>query len=61
MLRLIICNVDTFPLISPSDIVNLNELTVMLKIIGQCDIKHIMTLTMKNNNVSVEGFDNHNH
>jgi hypothetical protein len=39
-----ICNLDIFPLISPRHIVSSNELTLVLKIIGQYDIKHIMDL-----------------
>jgi hypothetical protein len=31
-------------IISPSYIVRINELTLVLEIIGQCDAKHIMTL-----------------
>jgi len=34
-------------LISSSDFVGINELTLILKIIGQCDVKHIMTLPIK--------------
>ena len=33
-----------FCLISSSDIVSISELTLMLKIISQCDVKHIMTI-----------------
>ena len=36
-----------FSLISQSDIVNINELTLILKIIGQCDVKCIMTILIK--------------
>ena len=42
-----ICNLDFFPLISQSDIVNINELTLIQKVIGLCDIKHIMMSQMK--------------
>jgi hypothetical protein len=38
-----ISNLDIFSLISPSDIVGIKEMTRILKIIGQCDVKHIMT------------------
>ena len=38
-----ISNLDIFPLISPSDIVSLNKLSLILKIIGQCDFKYLMT------------------
>ena len=60
-----------FPLISLRDIVNINKLTLILKNIGQCDVKHDITdknigqcdvkhdVTDKNNNVSVEGLDMH--
>ena len=33
-------------LTSPSDIVSINERILILTIIGQCDIRHIMTLTL---------------
>ena len=36
-------------LISPSYIVSFNELTLKLKIIGLCDVKHIKTLPIKTN------------
>ena len=35
------------PLILRRDIFNVNGLTLILKIIGQCDVKHIMTLVIK--------------
>ena len=38
----IISNLDIFSLISSSDIVDINELILILKIIGQCGIQHIM-------------------
>ena len=38
-----ICNFDNLPLISLSDILNINKLTLIPKIIIQCDVKHIMT------------------
>jgi hypothetical protein len=41
-----ISNFDIFILIF-SYVVNTNELFLMLKIIGQCDVKHIMTLPIK--------------
>ena len=45
-------NLDIFSLISQNDIVNNNKLTLsILKIIGQCDVKHIMRLSIKKNNV----------
>jgi len=34
-------------LISQTNIVNIKELTLILKIIGQCDDKHIMMLPIK--------------
>jgi len=34
-------------LISLSDIVGINELTLKLKVIGKCDVKHIMRLLAK--------------
>ena len=45
------------PLISPSDIVSNNALIVILKFIGQRDVKYIMTLPIKINNVSFEGLN----
>ena len=42
-----ISNLDIFSLISPSDIVGIKEMTRILKIIGQCDVKHIMTVPIK--------------
>jgi hypothetical protein len=41
-----ISNLDMFPLISQM-IFYINELTLILKIIGQCDVKHIMMLPFK--------------
>jgi hypothetical protein len=35
-----ICNLFNFPLISIRNIVSINELTLILKMIGQCDVKH---------------------
>ena len=43
----IIGNLYTFPLISLSHIVSINRLTLILKIISQCDVKHIMTFPIK--------------
>ena len=48
---LAIMSVSTFKIavilyVSPSDIVNSSELTVILKIIGQRDVKHIMALSI---------------
>jgi hypothetical protein len=43
----LICNLEIISLISLSDIVSINELTVMLKFICQCNVKHIMTLLIK--------------
>ena len=37
----------SFSLISTTDIFIINELTLILKIIGQCDVKHIMMLPFK--------------
>ena len=36
-----------FPLIAPSDIVRIKELTLILKIISQCEVQHIMMLPIK--------------
>ena len=33
---------------SSSDIISINRLTLILEIIGQCDVKHMMTLPIKN-------------
>jgi len=48
---------DILPLISPSDIVSMNELTVILKIIGQCQIHY--DVTDKNNSTSFQGLNIH--
>ena len=42
-----ISNFDILPLISQSDIVNIHELTLILEIIGQCNVKQIMMLQLK--------------
>ena len=47
-----------FPLISP-DIVNINELTLILKSIGQCNIKRIMVFPIKTIKISFEGLNIH--
>lgn len=44
-----IFNFSIFPLISTSDIFNINERTLMLKIISKCDVKHITMVSFKNN------------
>ena len=49
----IISNLDIFHLISPSAIVSINQLTMILSIIGQCYVKH-MTLRIKTKKVSFE-------
>ena len=46
-IRCVFVNCDIFPLILLSDIVSINKLTVILKNIGKCDVKHIMTLPIK--------------
>jgi hypothetical protein len=46
-MKLILSNLDIFPLISQSDIVDIIELSVILEIIGRHDIKHIMALLIK--------------
>jgi len=40
-------NFEIFPLISGSILVSIHDITVILKIIGQCDVKRIMTLPIK--------------
>ena len=40
-------NLDLFPLISPSDIVSITKLTLILKIICQCSVKYVMMLPIK--------------
>jgi hypothetical protein len=40
-------NFEIFPLISGSIFVNIHDITVILKSIGQCDVKRIMTLPIK--------------
>lgn len=36
-----------FSVISPSNIVSISELFLILEIIGQCDAKHILNVTNK--------------
>jgi hypothetical protein len=48
-----ISNLDMFPLISQM-IFYINELTLILKIIGQCDVKHNDATNKKTNNVMFE-------
>ena len=60
---LAIMSVSTFKIavilyVSPSDIVKISKLTVILKIIGQHDVKHIID---KHNNISFEVLDKHYH
>ena len=38
---------NIFPFISFSDIVSINELTLILTIIDKCDVEHIMTLPIE--------------
>ena len=40
-------NLDILSLISTSDISSINKMTLQLKIIGQSDVKHIITLQIK--------------
>ena len=40
-------NLYIWPLISQSDIVTINRLTLILEFIGRCDIKHILMLQIK--------------
>ena len=47
-------NFDFSPLISPGDSVRINDLRLILNIIGQCGIKHVI-----NNNVRFECIDKH--
>ena len=35
-----------FSVISQSNIISINKMIVILKIVSECDFKHIMTLTM---------------
>lgn len=42
-----VINLDIFPLISKIDIFSINEMTLKLKIISQCAVKHIMLLPIK--------------
>jgi len=44
---LFIDTMDIVPLISLNDIISINKLILMLEIIGQCDVKHIMTLPIE--------------
>lgn len=51
-----------FPLISKSDIVSINDLTLILKIISQCDDKHFMMLQIKTiTTCTFEGREMHYH
>ena len=54
-----IVNLKVFSLISPTDFVSINKRTLILIIISQCDIKRIIMLPIKNNNISFEGLDIH--
>ena len=56
-----ISNLNIIPVISQSDIVNINGLTRILKIIDQCYVKYIMTLLDKNNNIGFESIGLHFH
>ena len=42
-----ISNFKIFPLIASSEIVSINELALILKMIGHCEVKHIITLPIK--------------
>ena len=53
----VIDNLEIFPLISPCDIVTINKLSVIPKIIGQYEVNHTMTLPIKINNVCFKGLD----
>ena len=48
-------------MISLSYVVNINQLIVILKIIGQYDVISIMTLLIKNRNLNFEDFNIHYH
>ena len=41
------CNLYILPLTSLSDIVTIKKLTLILEIIGQCEVKHILMLQIK--------------
>ena len=56
-----IVNLKVFSLISPTDFVSINKRTLILIIISQHDIKRIIMLPIKNNNISFEGLDIHYH
>jgi hypothetical protein len=47
MIGYFIGNLDIFPWITLSDIIITNKLTQMWKIIGHCEVKHIMTLPIR--------------
>jgi hypothetical protein len=51
-------NLDILSLISTSDISSINKLTLLLKIIGQCAVKHY-NVTDKNSYCRFEGPDMH--
>ena len=55
-IKTVISNLTIFPLISVCNIVSINELTLILKIISHCNVKSIMMLLIKSN-VSLEGLD----
>ena len=52
-----IVNLKVFSLISPTEY----QQTLILIIISQCDIKRIIMLPIKNNNISFEGLNIHYH
>ena len=53
MYILFIGNLDIVPFISESDVVSINKMTVILTMIGQYEVKDIMTLQNKNNNILI--------
>ena len=65
----VISKLDIFPLMCATNKVRITELTLIHKNIrsvhnshiSQSEVKHIMRLTDKNNNISFEGIDRHYH
>ena len=57
----IICNIYIFSLISPRDIFSINGITLLLKMINQCDIKHSLMLPIKTITLVLKVLDIHYH
>jgi hypothetical protein len=57
----IICNIYIFSLISPRDIFSINGITLLQKMINQCDIKHSLMLPIKTITLVLKVLDIHYH